>query len=70
MANDKLSVYLPPAAMKRAREIADDRGIGISDAVRLALGLLDVAERARERGEYMGTTPIREHLQTVMVTPL
>ena len=67
---ERLTVYLPPVAADRVRAIADDRGITVSDALRMALGLLDVAERARADGLHMGTSRDREALETVMVAPL
>jgi hypothetical protein len=70
MANNRIALYLPDTTNDRLREIAAARGWEISDTLRVAIGLLDVAERARVRGEYMGTTPIREDLRTVMVMPL
>jgi hypothetical protein len=72
MATEKraFTVYLTDEASNRIREIAKDRGVRVNDAIRIGLGLLDIAERARERGEYIGSTRVREHLSTVLVSPL
>lgn len=65
-----ITLYLPDGAVARVREIAKDRGIRVNDAIRLALGLLDVADRARERGDYLGVSRHRENLETVIITPI
>jgi hypothetical protein len=72
MATEKkaFTLYLTDEASNRIREIAKDRGVRVNDAIRLGLGLLDIAERARERGEYVGASRQRENLSTVFVSPL
>lgn len=64
------TLYLTDEAASRVREIAKDRGLRVNDTIRIALGLLDIAERARERGEYIGATRHREYLTTVLTIPL
>jgi len=73
MDNDETirrTLRLPWCADRRLVEIAERRSIHINDAMRLAIGLLDTAERAREKGEYLGTSPDRQALTTVIVTPI
>ena len=68
--DERFSIFLPLPVGTRLREIAGERGLSLSATMRMALGLLDVAERAREEGLYVGTTRDREQLDTVMVLPL
>ena len=66
----RLTVTLPPLALHRVRSIAAERDISDNDVVRMAIGLLDVAERARADGHYVGTARDRESLDTLIVAPL
>lgn len=70
MRDCRRTLRLPPVADAKLVEIAAKRRIHINDAMRLAIGLLHAAEDARDRGEYFGSTPIRENLETVFVTPV
>lgn len=66
---DRLSIHLPPAVAAVARGIAAERDISINDVVRMALGVLQVAEQARRDGHYVGVSQYRDRLDTVMVSP-
>jgi hypothetical protein len=66
----RVSVYLPRDAEAVVRSIAARRGIGVNAVFRLALGVLQAHEDAREAGQYVGTTRVREHLEQVIVAPL
>jgi hypothetical protein len=70
MTDCRRTLRLPEVADKRLVEIADRRGMQINDAVRLAVGLLHAAQDAADKGEYFGSTPVRENLVTVFVTPI
>ena len=69
-ARRRFVLDLPEAVADRITEIADKRGMKYNELMRLALGYLDMADRASERGDYIGTTRVREYLDQVMVTPL
>lgn len=66
---ERLSIHLPPALAAQARAIAEDRDISVNDVIRMALGVLQVAERARLDGHYVGVSQYRDRLDTVMVAP-
>jgi len=70
MTHKRMSVYLPAPAASVVREIAEQRDISDNDVVRLAIGLMQVVERARLDGHYVGVARDRDRLDTVMVTPL
>jgi hypothetical protein len=70
MVDCRRTLRLPPVADKRLVDIAEKRGMHINDAIRLAVGLLHAAQDAADRGEYFGSTPVRENLVTVFVTPI
>jgi hypothetical protein len=67
---ERLQVYLPPPVAARVRAIAASRDISVNDVVRMAIGVLDVAEDARLKGHHVGVTKHRERLDIVMVSPL
>lgn len=64
------TIYLAPPVEAVVRRIADQRHLSANDVIRMAIGYLDVIERARVDGFYVGTTTQRERLDTVMVPPL
>jgi hypothetical protein len=66
----RISVYLPAEAEQVARQMARKQGVTRNAVIRRALGLLQAFEDAREAGHYVGTTRVREHLETVIVGPI
>ena len=68
--NRRRTLRLTIEADDRLMQIASRRQIQANDAMRVALGLLDVFEQAREKGEFVGATRDRGALTTVFVSPL
>jgi len=66
----RISVQVSDKARIRLKEMAENRGMQTNDLVRLALGLLDEADRAREDGYYVGIARNRSDLAAVFVMPL
>lgn len=73
MANpavQRITVDLPRCAYDRLSAMSDDRGLSMTATIRLSLGLLDAFDRAQAAGHFVGTSPDREVLRTVFVTPV
>jgi hypothetical protein len=63
-------IYLPREAETVVKRIAAQRGMSVNAVFRLALGVLQAHEDAREAGQYVGTTRVREDLEQVLIGPL
>lgn len=70
MKRERISIYVSSEAADRMREIAERRAIGVNDTLRLAMGLLDQAEHARENGKHFGIASHKSALDTVLVLPI
>jgi hypothetical protein len=66
----RISVYLSAEAEKIARQLAQKQGVTRNAVIRRALGLLQAFEDARDAGQFVGTTRVREDLEQVLVAPL
>jgi hypothetical protein len=69
-SSKRKTIYLAPPVEAVVKRIADQRHMTANDVIRMAIGYLDVIERARIDGVYVGTTTQREQLDTIMVPPL
>lgn len=65
---ERFNFKFPHPVAARLREMSRQRGGSITNTVQVALGLLDVVQRAGAEGKYVGITSDREKLDTVMVT--
>ena len=66
----QLNVRVPSSVAVIVGALSADLGISKSAVLRRALGVLQAFEEARAAGHYVGTTRVREHLDTVIVGPV
>lgn len=69
-ARHRISVHLSPSSVARVREIAEARGVTVADIIRVALGLFDAFEKARDDGLFVGTARSRDAILTELVCPM
>lgn len=70
MSDDfRMHLRLPCEAGERIKTLAAERNQTYIGLVREALGVLQTAHDAGKDGRYLGLTPHRENLETVLVLP-
>lgn len=69
MGETRISLRVSSEAAKRIRVLAKERDQTVVGLVREAVGVLQSAHDGGKEGLYLGLTPHRENLQTVLVLP-
>lgn len=67
--NARINLRLSTEAAAKIRALADERDQTVVGLIREALGVLQTAHEGTKGGLYLGLTPHRENLQTVLVLP-
>ena len=66
----QVNIRISPAELAAADRIARERSVSRTTVLRQALGFLQVAHDAGQRGHYVGTHPDREAFQQIIIGPL
>ena len=68
--NVPITLSFPPEVNAVLRGLAVTKGTTMSSVIRQALGIMQTMEAETRAGLYVGSTPDREALKTVIVAPL
>lgn len=66
----RVNLDLPPDAAETLIRLSKERNVARTTLIRQALGALMVMHEANKAGLLVGTSRIRENLETVIVAPL
>lgn len=65
----RINLRMSPEAARKIKALAKERDQTFVGLVREAVGVLQTAHDGGKAGLYLGLTPHRENLQTVLVLP-
>ena len=70
VGSTRVNLHLPPEIAAIMDRLAEERGLTRTSLVRQALGVMQVCHDAGKDGLLVGTCRNREHLETVIASPL